>query len=137
MASSRPEQRLFSWRMPTSHEIIHQQHWTFNSRKESQACLAHYLARHGESRVAKAALISAVPPLMVKTDANPNGLPKKVSPVGARRQPLEPLSRRGRRPLLWLQSSGRGAFGSGHRKLVAARHDEKRNGRTRTKGISG
>jgi non-heme chloroperoxidase len=40
--------------------------------------VAHYLARHGESRVAKAALISAVPPLMVKTDANPNGLPKKV-----------------------------------------------------------
>ena len=40
--------------------------------------VAHYLARHGESRVAKAALISAVPPLMVKTDANPTGLPKKV-----------------------------------------------------------
>jgi non-heme chloroperoxidase len=40
--------------------------------------VAHYLARHGESRVAKAALISAVPPLMVKIDANPNGLPKKV-----------------------------------------------------------
>jgi non-heme chloroperoxidase len=40
--------------------------------------VAHYLARHGESRVAKAALISAVPPLMVKTDANPKGLPKKV-----------------------------------------------------------
>jgi non-heme chloroperoxidase len=37
-----------------------------------------YLARHGESRVAKAALISAVPPLMVKTDANPGGLPKAV-----------------------------------------------------------
>ncbi len=37
-----------------------------------------YLARHGESRVSKAALISAVPPLMVKTDANPLGLPKKV-----------------------------------------------------------
>ena len=35
-----------------------------------------YLARHGESRVAKAALISAVPPLMVKTEANPLGLPK-------------------------------------------------------------
>jgi non-heme chloroperoxidase len=34
--------------------------------------VAHYLARHGESRVAKAAQISAVPPLMVKTDANPN-----------------------------------------------------------------
>ncbi len=40
--------------------------------------VVHYLARHGESRVAKAALISAVPPLMVKTHANPNGLPKKV-----------------------------------------------------------
>jgi len=37
-----------------------------------------YLARHGESRVKKAALISAVPPLMVQTAANPGGLPKKV-----------------------------------------------------------
>src|SRR5213596_3089559 len=37
-----------------------------------------YLARHGESRVAKAVLISAVPPLMVKTTANPGGLPKEV-----------------------------------------------------------
>ncbi|MEM5429296.1 alpha/beta hydrolase [Cupriavidus oxalaticus] len=37
-----------------------------------------YLARHGESRVAKAVLIAAVPPLMVKTDANPGGLPKDV-----------------------------------------------------------
>ena len=37
-----------------------------------------YLGRHGESRVAKAAIISAVPPLMVKTAANPNGLPKAV-----------------------------------------------------------
>jgi non-heme chloroperoxidase len=40
--------------------------------------VVHYLARHGESRVSKAAIISAVPPLMLKTDANPNGLPKKV-----------------------------------------------------------
>jgi non-heme chloroperoxidase len=37
-----------------------------------------YLARHGESRVSKAALISAVPPLMLKTEANPLGLPKAV-----------------------------------------------------------
>ena len=37
-----------------------------------------YLARHGESRVARAAILSAVPPLMVQTPANPNGLPKKV-----------------------------------------------------------
>jgi non-heme chloroperoxidase len=40
--------------------------------------VARYLGRHGESRVAKAALISAVPPLMVKTAANPQGLPKEV-----------------------------------------------------------
>ena len=40
--------------------------------------VVHYIARHGESRVAKAAIISAVPPLMLKTPANPNGLPKSV-----------------------------------------------------------
>jgi non-heme chloroperoxidase len=37
-----------------------------------------YIARHGQSRVAKAAIISAVPPLMLKTAANPGGLPKEV-----------------------------------------------------------
>jgi non-heme chloroperoxidase len=37
-----------------------------------------YLARHGESRVTKAAIISAVPPLMLRTAANPMGLPKEV-----------------------------------------------------------
>ena len=40
--------------------------------------VAHYLGRHGESRVAKAVLISAVPPIMVKTPNNPGGLPKDV-----------------------------------------------------------
>jgi non-heme chloroperoxidase len=40
--------------------------------------VARYVARHGDNRVAKAALISAVPPLMVKTAANPGGLPKEV-----------------------------------------------------------
>jgi non-heme chloroperoxidase len=37
-----------------------------------------YIGRHGASRVAKAVLISSVPPLMVKTPANPGGLPKEV-----------------------------------------------------------
>jgi non-heme chloroperoxidase len=37
-----------------------------------------YLGRHGESCVSKAAIISAVPPLMVKTESNPLGLPKSV-----------------------------------------------------------
>jgi non-heme chloroperoxidase len=37
--------------------------------------VARYIGRHGTKRVAKAVLISAVPPLMVKTPANPAGLP--------------------------------------------------------------
>lgn len=36
-----------------------------------------YIARHGEQNVAKAVLISAVPPLMVKTEHNPEGVPKE------------------------------------------------------------
>ena len=40
--------------------------------------VARYLGRHGESRVAEAVLISAVPPIMVKTSANPGGLPIEV-----------------------------------------------------------
>ena len=40
--------------------------------------MTRYLARRGESGVSKAALISAVPPLMLKTPANPVGLPKLV-----------------------------------------------------------
>jgi non-heme chloroperoxidase len=40
--------------------------------------VARYIGRHGTGRVAKAALISAVPPIMVKSDANPEGLPVKV-----------------------------------------------------------
>ncbi|MEV8630799.1 alpha/beta hydrolase [Streptosporangium sp. NPDC051023] len=37
-----------------------------------------YIGRHGTSRVAKAVLLGAVPPLMLKTDANPEGTPIKV-----------------------------------------------------------
>jgi len=37
-----------------------------------------YVARHGAGRVAKLALIGAVPPLMVQTAANPGGLPKSI-----------------------------------------------------------
>ncbi|WP_313102428.1 alpha/beta hydrolase [Brevundimonas sp.] len=42
--------------------------------------VARYVARHGEpdGRVAKAVLIGAVPPLMLKTEANPGGLPLEV-----------------------------------------------------------
>jgi non-heme chloroperoxidase len=40
--------------------------------------VARYIGRHGTKRVAKAVLVSAVPPLMLKTPANPAGLPIEV-----------------------------------------------------------
>ena len=40
--------------------------------------VARYVARHGKGRVAKAVLVSAVPPLMLKTPNNPEGLPIEV-----------------------------------------------------------
>jgi len=40
--------------------------------------VAHYIGRHGAKRVAKALLVGAVPPLMLKTAANPAGLPIEV-----------------------------------------------------------
>lgn len=40
--------------------------------------VAHYLGRHGTGRVSKAVLLGAVPPLMLKTEANPGGLPIEV-----------------------------------------------------------
>ena len=40
--------------------------------------VARYIGRHGTRRVAKAGLISAVPPLMVKSETNPGGLPLTV-----------------------------------------------------------
>jgi non-heme chloroperoxidase len=40
--------------------------------------VARYIARHGSKRLAKAVLIASVPPLMLKTEKNPGGLPMKV-----------------------------------------------------------
>ena len=40
--------------------------------------VARYIGRHGTKRVAKAALIAAVPPLMLRTAGNPGGLPVEV-----------------------------------------------------------
>jgi non-heme chloroperoxidase len=53
-------------------DVIHVGHLTGGGE------VTRYLARRGERGVAKAALISAVPPLMVKTAANPQGLPNSV-----------------------------------------------------------
>ncbi|SMH42865.1 non-heme chloroperoxidase [Rathayibacter oskolensis] len=40
--------------------------------------ITHYVGRHGSDRVAKVVLVSAVPPLMLRTDSNPAGLPIEV-----------------------------------------------------------
>ncbi|MBN3789142.1 alpha/beta hydrolase [Burkholderia sp. Ac-20353] len=40
--------------------------------------VAHYVGRHGSARVAQVVLIGAVPPIMLKTEANPGGLPLSV-----------------------------------------------------------
>ncbi|WP_028049029.1 alpha/beta fold hydrolase [Cellulomonas sp. URHD0024] len=54
------------------HDAVHVGHSTGGGE------VVHYIARHGESRVAKAVLIAAVPPIMVQTESNPGGLPKAV-----------------------------------------------------------
>jgi non-heme chloroperoxidase len=54
------------------HDAVHVGHSTGGGE------VIHYLARHGQTRAAKAVLISAVPPFMVKTDDNPGGVPKEV-----------------------------------------------------------
>lgn len=54
------------------HDAVHIGHSTGGGE------VARYVARHTKGRVAKAVLMSAVPPLMVKTPANPDGLPIEV-----------------------------------------------------------
>ncbi len=85
--------------------------------------VARYIGRHGTKRVAKAVLISAVPPLMLKTPANPGGLPIeafdeiRAGVLGDRSQYFKDLSApfyganrpgakvsQGLRDFFWLQS---------------------------------
>ena len=54
--------------------------------------VARYIGRHGTNRVAKAVLISAIPPLMLKTAANPGGLPIEVFDGLRAKRPRRPLA---------------------------------------------
>ncbi len=54
------------------HDAIHVGHSTGGGE------VARYIGRHGTKRVAAAVLVSAIPPLMLKTPANPEGLPMEV-----------------------------------------------------------
>jgi non-heme chloroperoxidase len=51
------------------HDAVHVGHSTGGGE------VARYIGRHGTSRVAKAVLVGAVPPIMIKSDSNPEGLP--------------------------------------------------------------
>ncbi len=71
--------------------------------------VVHYLATRGQQDVYKAVIISAVPPLMVKTAANPEGLAKSVfddlqAQLAANRQSSIATCRRG----LFMDLNGRG-----------------------------
>src|SRR5918999_2723606 len=54
--------------------------------------VARYIGRHGTQRIAKAVLVGAVPPLMLKTEANPGGLPMEVFDGHPRRRRRRPLA---------------------------------------------
>ena len=93
-----------------------------------------YLARHGESRVSKAALISAVPPLMLKTEANPLGLPKEVfdglqAQLAASRANFYRDLPTG--PFYGYNRPGGRIFRRSDRQLVAAGNDRRREGALR------
>ena len=60
------------------HDAIHVGHSTGGGE------VVHYIARHGESRVAKAVLISAVPPLMVQPRTTPAACPRRCSTASRR-----------------------------------------------------
>jgi len=92
--------------------------------------VARYIGRHGTKRVAKAVLIAAVPPLMLKTEANPGGLPMEIfdgirtGVLADRSQFFQDLSKtfyganrpgssvsKGLRDSFWLQAMNSGFIG--------------------------
>ena len=94
----------------------------------------HYVARHGKGRVAKLVLIGAVPPIMVKTSANPGGLPIEVFD-GLRQQLAANRAQFYRdfveRPLLQLQPAGCEGVSRRDRELVAPGDDGRCEGALR------
>ena len=86
--------------------------------------VARYVARY-QDRVAKAVLIGAVPPIMVKSDRNPGGMPISVfdefreRTAGNRAQFFLDS-------VLRIQSSRREGLARRHQQLVASRHDGRR-----------
>jgi non-heme chloroperoxidase len=85
--------------------------------------VARYIGRHGTKRVAMAVLIGAVPPLMLKTEKNPGGLPISAFDdirARVRGRPIAVLQGLDA-SILWLQPARREDFGRHPRTLVVAR----------------
>ncbi len=96
--------------------------------------VAHYVARAKPGRVAKAVLIGAVPPIMVKSEKNPGGLPIEVFD-GFRKALVDNRAQfyvdvpAG--PFYGFNRSGREDLSRRDRQLVAAGHDGRRQGALR------
>src|SRR5919107_10582 len=71
---------VFSHGWPLSSDSWESQqlHLASNGFRAGGGEVARYLGRHGSGRVAKAALVSSVPPFMLRTDDNPGGVPIDV-----------------------------------------------------------
>ena len=88
--------------------------------------VARYIGRHGTKRVAMAVLIGAVPPLMVKTAANPGGLPIEVFDgirAGSIADQIPVLQGSRCRPVLRLQPARREGLPGPDRFVLDARDD--------------
>jgi pimeloyl-ACP methyl ester carboxylesterase len=96
--------------------------------------VARYITRHPEDKVAKGVLISAVPPLMVKTADNPDGIDKSVfddfqANTKANRAQFFHDVPAG--PFYGYNRDGAKAVGAGDPQLVASGHDGRRQGALR------
>ncbi len=95
--------------------------------------VAHYLGRHGTQRVAKVVLVGAVPPLMLKTAANPEGTPIEVfdgirkGTAGDRSRFFKDLAM----PFYGFNRPERRGQRRAARCLLAARHGRRRQGAVR------
>ena len=88
--------------------------------------VARYISRHGTKRVAKAVLIGAVPPIMVKTACQSG----RITDTGFRPNscrsycgPIPILPKRPHHDVLWLQPTKRKSFRRGRRIFLASRND--------------
>jgi len=77
-ASSGNDMNTYADDLATVIEVLDLKGATLVSHSTGGGEVARYIGRHGTTRVARAVLIAAVPPIMLKTPANPEGLPMEV-----------------------------------------------------------